>query len=143
MNAKAHHLITGQVGEDLVIKTLKEKGWKVLSTNWRPPGKEQCLELDIVAKDKGTLVFVEVKTRKRKKHDGIPTLAAFTAKKQQNMLKAAMHYLAHFELWSSPCRFDLFCIDNSPEGHNTVEHFSNVIELGNFVDSQHTSWQPW
>ena len=138
----AHQL--GKDGEYLALKTLQAKGWKIVVTNWRPAGSEHGLEIDIVAFEKKTLVFVEVKTRSRHNHkDSIPTLAAFTPKKQRTLIRAARQYLATHDLWDCSCRFDLICLDKSPEGQYAVEHFSNVIELGNFVDSEHASWQPW
>ena len=51
---------TGKLGEDLAAEFLKEKNYEILERNWR---YGQFGEIDIIAKDKDTLVFVEVKTR--------------------------------------------------------------------------------
>ncbi len=52
---------TGQIGEDLAEKFLTEKGYKILERNKH---FSRACEVDIIALDKDTLVFVEVKTRK-------------------------------------------------------------------------------
>lgn len=55
----ARHLITGLAGEDLAAAFLQEKGLRVVERNVRCVGGE----LDLVCEDRGSLVFVEVKTR--------------------------------------------------------------------------------
>ena len=50
----------GKLGEDLAAEFLKKRGMKIICRNWKSP---RWGELDIVAKDKGVLVFVEVNTR--------------------------------------------------------------------------------
>jgi len=153
MVGKARHLVLGRAGEDAAVRYVQGLGWRVLERNWRPAGAEHGLELDIVALGGGCLVFVEVKTRtpvrtaaaqaRKTAPDGIPVSAAFTAKKQARLVRAARHYLAKKALWNMPCRFDLICVQQGPEGPLELEHHDNVIELGHFVDSGHTAWQPW
>ena len=55
----AGHLITGRAGEELAAAFLVEKGLAVVERNFRCPGGE----IDLICRDRGTLVFVEVKTR--------------------------------------------------------------------------------
>lgn len=57
----AEHNETGKIGEELACQLLTEKGYRILHRNWQS-GK---LELDIVARNKEVLVFVEVKTRNK------------------------------------------------------------------------------
>ena len=145
MNAIARHLFLGTTGEDAAARYLKERGWRILARNWRPKGARQGLELDIVAGDGENLVFVEVKTRSFSPGGGesIPAYTAFTAQKQERLVRAAKHYLAVSKLWSHPCRFDLICIQQGPDGHMELEHHDNVIEIGHIVDSGNAAWQPW
>ncbi|HDH53078.1 MAG TPA: YraN family protein, partial [Nitrospirae bacterium] len=49
----------GQKGEELAVKYLRKKGYKIIKQNY----KTKIGEIDIIANDGGTLVFVEVKTR--------------------------------------------------------------------------------
>ncbi|MCL1939953.1 MAG: YraN family protein [Desulfovibrionaceae bacterium] len=151
MKAKARHLLLGSSGEEAAVRYLRSLGWRILERNWRPKGARQGLELDIVAGNGEELVFVEVKTRScgpaeqpgDSEGHGIPAYAAFTAQKQERFVRAARHYLAVEEVWSRPCRFDLICIQQGPDGRMELEHHDNVIETGHIVDSGDTAWQPW
>jgi putative endonuclease len=149
MNAKARYLLLGASGEEAAVRYLEKLGWRILDRNWRPKGARQGLELDIVAGDGKELVFVEVKTRSNRLgsqadgNSGIPAYAAFTAQKQERLARAARCYLAAGKLWFRPCRFDLICIEQGPDGRMELEHHDNVIEIGHIVDSGDASWQPW
>src|SRR5690606_21879581 len=56
----ARHLESGKWGEQQALRYLKEQGYQIISLNWR----SKHTEIDIVAKDAETLVFVEVKARR-------------------------------------------------------------------------------
>jgi len=142
---KAKHLLLGTSGEEAAARYLRGLGWRILDCNWRPKGARQGLELDIVAANGEELVFVEVKTRliRLGVPDGIPAHTAFTAQKQARLVRAARHYLAVEKLWSRPCRFDLICIQQGPDGRMELEHHDNVIETGHIVGSGNAAWQPW
>jgi putative endonuclease len=58
------HLALGKAGEDVAAALLERSGFRILDRNWRPVGARRGLELDMVAECAGTLVFVEVKTRR-------------------------------------------------------------------------------
>lgn len=139
--------VVGRAGEEAAARYLERLGWAICARNWRPEGALHGLELDIVAKHEGVLVFVEVKTRRfassALKDKGIPAHAAFSHEKKRRMTKAAMLYLNAEGLWNIPCRFDLICVQHIAEGEPYLEHHDNVIELGNLVDCGHSSWQPW
>ena len=155
----APHLALGKAGEDAAAVFMARKGARLLDRNWRPEGPHRGLELDMVALDGETVIFVEVKTRSRQgggvktapadastvddAPDGIPVYAAFTPKKQRSMARAARLYLSAHDLWERPCRFDLICAERLADGRLALEHFTDVIELGHIVDSGHTAWQPW
>jgi putative endonuclease len=145
MSAKARHLLLGSSGEEAAVRYLKELGLRILDRNWRPRGTQQALELDIVAGNGGELVFVEVKTRSAGPGGGygVPAYAAFTAQKQERLVRAARQYLAVKNLWSRPCRFDLICIQQGSDGNMELEHHGNVIEIGHIVGSGNAAWQPW
>jgi putative endonuclease len=81
------HLDLGARGEKIAAKYLRRQGYKVLMRNFRS-GKA---EVDIVARHKDWLVFVEVKTR-RTEQFGLPS-EAVDREKQRNLSKAALDYL--------------------------------------------------
>jgi len=57
---KNNNVSKGKIGEELAVRYLTERGLKILATNWR---YSRYGELDIIAEDKDTLAFIEVKTR--------------------------------------------------------------------------------
>ena len=163
------HLALGIMGEEKAARLLAGKGWRIVTRNWRPRGAERGLELDIVAMHADSLVFVEVKTRRvphgdveEKRHAGqeggrktspvngesarpliVPPRAALTPAKQKKLVRAAGHYLTVHGLWSRPCRFDLVCVEEFPDGQSRLEHHSDVIELRQIVGGGDAAWQPW
>ena len=72
----AQHLKTGKQGEALARTYLEEKGYEILEASWR----YRRAEVDIIAKDKKILVFVEVKTR-RSDYFGKPEVSVTARKK--------------------------------------------------------------
>lgn len=143
------HIALGRSGEEAAARHLERLGWALLDRNWRPQGPARGLELDIVARHGDTLVFVEVKTRATATGTAarpalaVPVHAALTAPKRARLARAASRYLTLKQAWHIPCRFDLICIEYDPDGRQSLEHFTDVIETGHLVDSSHTSWQPW
>ena len=71
-------------------------------------------EIDIVADDRGTLVFVEVKERRDASHGS--AVEAVTAQKQRRVVRAAHIYAASRGLSESVIRFDVVSIDWGPDG---------------------------
>lgn len=110
----------GMRGEKAAARYLKDKGYKILARNWR----YQQWELDLVCRHGGTIVFVEVKTRKA----GSMTepSEALTRAKQAKLVKVASHYLTEHGLWDAPCRFDLAAVRHTGNSFR-VEHTKNVI----------------
>ena len=132
---------TGAEGEEAAAEHLRRLGWKILDRNWR----SRQLELDIVAEEKGTLVFVEVKTRAE---GGLQSpFEALTPTKKERLCRAAEAWLEAHDAWGRPCRFDLVCV-TSRAGTYQTELIRNVIEYGeqsprNALGRRDSSWQPW
>ena len=82
------NITLGKKGEELAVEYLKKKGYKILETNKH---FSRYCEIDIIALDKNTLVFCEVKTRKTN-FCGSP-LEAITKSKYQNIKKGIFFYL--------------------------------------------------
>ncbi len=83
----ATHLRTGAEGEQVACQWLLAQGYRIEARNWR----HGHLEVDIVARHAGTLVIVEVKTRRSDRYDG-PADAVGPAK-QHKLYRAAEAYL--------------------------------------------------
>ncbi len=96
----------GRGGESLAALFLRLKGYRIEARNWRCP----LGEIDIVAWDRDTLVFVEVKTRTGRAA-GAPE-DAVTARKQQRLARLAQAYLAIARCDLPPCRFDVIAVES-------------------------------
>ncbi len=95
----------GAVYEEKACAFLKEKGLRIVEKNFRV----RQGEIDIVARDRATLVFVEVKYRKNAAK-GLPE-EAVDFKKQRQISRVALFYLSLRRLpLSTPCRFDVVAI---------------------------------
>jgi putative endonuclease len=113
----------GKTGEDLACGELERRGYVILARRWRQRGGE----IDIIAKDGPTTVFVEVKARDgRRFGEGSE---AVTARKQRRIVQLALHYLARHHLLDRPCRFDVvsIAVDRVPPA---VEVFQNAFDAG-------------
>ena len=110
----------GDRGEREAARMLRRAGLKILTRNYRTGQGE----VDLIARDGATLVFVEVKSRKQ----GAPA-EAVTPEKQRRLTLAALHFLKRHGLLEQPCRFDVVAIV-WPEGRRpaSIEHFSNAFE---------------
>ena len=92
----------GKEKETIAASYLQEKGYKILELNYQI----RQAEIDIVAYDKETLVFIEVKYRKNNSA-GNP-LEAITLNKQRRICKAALFYMNQHRIdpYTSSIRFD-------------------------------------
>lgn len=79
-------LVQGKLGEDFAVSYLKRQGFRILTRNFRIRGGE----IDIIAIDKDTLVFIEVKTRTSNQF-GTP-LEAISYFKLKSLVKTAQFY---------------------------------------------------
>ncbi len=102
-------IFIGKKGEDTAEKYLKKHGYRIIEKNFKSPSGE----IDIVALDKGTIVFVEVKTRNSDEF-GPPELSV-TSTKRQKIIKSAFHFLSKKRIKDTPCRFDIVSITRSPD----------------------------
>lgn len=102
--ADAPHLARGAQAEVLAAAFLERHGLVIVARNFRT----RRGEIDIVARDGDTLVFVEVRLRARSDFGG--AAASVTARKQQRIVAASLAYLAR--LRGEPvCRFDAVLLD--------------------------------
>ncbi len=111
----------GNHGEDLACKYLQKLGYKILERNYRIRGGE----IDIVAKDKDILVFIEVKTRWSHEY-GLPT-ESMTPWKIKYLLKTARFYIQKIGWGDREYRLDFVGVDfaDSKENHK-IELIKNI-----------------
>jgi len=96
----------GRQAESLAATYLERRGLAIVARNWR------CRfgEIDLVAKDGATLVFVEVRARSSRSHGG--AAESISAAKRRRLLAAASQYLMAAGL-DTPCRFDALLIETA------------------------------
>jgi putative endonuclease len=112
----------GKKGEEIAIRFLKKKGYRILERNY------VCKmgEMDIIAREKDTLAFVEVKTRTSTAF-GPPQLAV-TLTKQMQLSKVALYFLKEKKLEDVKARFDVVAILLKPQGEE-IELIKDAFDL--------------
>jgi len=100
----------GKLGENYAFERLKKMGYRILHQNYRCP----IGELDMIAEQDGSLVFIEVRTKSSNRY-GTPD-ESITRKKQEKLRQIAMVYLSNQRLYGKTCRFDVVCVEVDREG---------------------------
>jgi putative endonuclease len=112
----------GKMGEDLACRELERRGYAIVARRYRRRGGE----LDIVARDGPTLVFVEVKTRDGRWFGG--AAEAVTGLKRRRIVQLALEYLMRHRLSDCPCRFDVVSIQLEA-GRPVIEIHRNAFGI--------------
>ena len=111
----------GSEGEAIAVDFLKQKGFNIIKKNFHF-GK--IGEIDIIAEDNKTLVFVEVKLRSSNSF-GNP-LESISARKQNSLKKCAEGFLYKNKIFDRDCRFDVITI-NTKSKTPVIEHIINAF----------------
>jgi putative endonuclease len=111
----------GKTGEDLACRELERRGYAIVARRYRRRGGE----LDIIARDGKTMVFVEVKTRSGRAFG--EASEAVTADKRRKMTQLALGYLMRHRLAVCPCRFDVVSI-HFDAGTPVIEVFPGAFD---------------
>ncbi|MGD1009940.1 MAG: YraN family protein [Candidatus Aminicenantales bacterium] len=114
-------LAVGRTGEAMALKYLRRKRYRIVETSFRLFRGE----IDIIARDGNTLVFVEVKTRTSGAY-GRPE-EAVTPAKQRQIRKVAQGYLFKRRLGDVPCRFDVIAISQNDGPGYAIDHFADAF----------------
>lgn len=120
MMAEAYDL--GKTGEELAVKHLVDKGYRIVERNWHFGHKE----IDIIAQKDDALVIVEVKTRKSDDF-GEPDIAV-GKDKQRMLIRAADAYVRYKNL-NVDVRFDIISIIINETGQR-IEHIEDAFTPG-------------
>ena len=107
----------GRIGEEAALAHLRAQGLSLVERNFRCKGGE----IDLIMRERGGLVFVEVRDRKDASHGG--AAASVTPAKQRRLITAAQVYLLKLGK-VPPCRFDVVAIEAG-----TLTWLRNAIEL--------------
>jgi putative endonuclease len=112
----------GKKGEEIALRFLKKKGYRIIEKNY------VCKmgEMDIIAKEKDTLAFIEVKTRTSTTF-GPPQLAV-NSSKQRQLSKVALYFLKEKGIEDVKARFDVVAILLGPKGEE-IELIRDAFEL--------------
>jgi len=111
--------LLGRQGEAAALAFLQQAGYSILATNY----KTVFGEVDIIAMEKGTTVFVEVKSRSGSAY-GHP-FEAVTPRKQEKIRKVALFYMKQ-KKGEIPVRFDVLSI-HIEDGQNKIEHIIDAF----------------
>ena len=114
--------LLGRWGQNQCEKFFKTKGFKTLTKNFSCRTGE--IDLVMAACD-GTVVFVEVKTRKNEKF--VDAEAAVTPTKKQRMKKAANLFVKNHKLDKLPLRFDVVVVIPGENGKAEIRHYENAF----------------
>jgi len=114
------HVNNGRRGEDLAHRFLRKRGYIVVARNWRPP--QGGGEIDLVARQGDTLVFVEVKFRSSGEWSAPER--EIDAAKIDALRRAARDYLRRAGIEQAEARFDAICITAG-----AVEHLRDAFAL--------------
>jgi putative endonuclease len=117
------NLYLGRSGEELAARFLKKNGYKIILRNY----KNRFGEIDIIARDKDALCFIEVKTRSSDRF-GLPQEAISAFKKRQ-LTKVALGFLKEKVLLNVKARFDVVAVIDSAEGNIKTELIKDAFEI--------------
>lgn len=115
-------LSLGKFGEDLAFEKIKGLGYKKIIRNYRCP----LGEVDLIARDGDTLVFIEIKTRKSRSIGYAKE--AVNDKKKRQLSKVALFYMKSNNLSEARARFDVVAVSLAG-GEPRIEVVQNAFEL--------------
>ncbi len=111
----------GREGEEIAVKFLKKKGYRIIEKNYRTVFGE----IDIIARDKDVIVFTEVKTRADNTF-GYP-FEAVNRRKREKIKKVALSFMKKCRK-EFPARFDVLSI-TVKDGKKRIEHMKDAFEV--------------
>ena len=115
----AEHNLLGDKGEMLASRYLMDKGFAILHYNWRCGHKE----IDLIARERDTLVFVEVKSRRDESYGDASD--AVTPEKIRRLISAAEVYIMRNKI-DTPFRFDIVTVVGRGEPYK-IEHIKDAF----------------
>jgi putative endonuclease len=108
LSGRANTKHAGDAAEERALAHLLARGLTLVTRNYRTPGRGGG-EIDLVMRDAGTLVFVEVRKRARRDFGG--AAGSVLGAKQRRIVYAARHFLMRSPR-PPPCRFDVVAVED-------------------------------
>jgi putative endonuclease len=112
----------GRLGEELAFKRIKRLGYKKIVRNYRCP----LGEVDLIANDGDTLVFIEIKTRRGMSVGYVKE--AVNARKKRQLSKVALAYMKSNDCCEARARFDVVAVSLGG-GKPQIEVIKNAFDL--------------
>ena len=117
---------TGAAAEALAVEYLKQRGYQILATNFRPRMNVWRGEIDIVAADEAIICFIEVKARRSPTAD--PTESVTVAKRRQIIALAEAYLTTSSADADASCRFDVVSVTlDRDSGARAITLFQNAF----------------
>jgi len=116
----AAHNELGQWGEEMAADYLQQKGYTIMERNWKSGHRD----LDIIAQDDETVVFVEVKTRHNRLFTDPEDAVGY--QKIQHLRQAANHYIKYRHI-NQEVRFDIVTVTGTIGEFPEIEHIENAF----------------
>jgi len=116
-------LKTGSQGENIAVSFLEDQGYTLLDRNYR----QRFGEIDIVAEERGVLVFIEVKTRRSDRY-GNP-FEAVDVRKQRKLSRMAQEYISRNKMEHRAARFDVVAVRLNQGSFPEVELVRNAFDF--------------
>jgi putative endonuclease len=113
----------GKQGEELACAALERRGYAIVARRYRT----RCGEIDVVARDGGTMVFVEVKAKAGKSWG--TARDAVTLRKRRQVISMAKDYLARHPVNAESCRFDVVAVTISRRHSPLVEVIQDAFTV--------------
>ena len=111
----------GRAGEQMALNDLRRRGYGIVTTNWH------CRfgEVDIIARQGGVLVFVEVRTRHAS--SVVPAFESITPAKRHKMICAAQEFLRQADAEDCAWRVDVIAIGIPAQGEAQIQHIEDAL----------------
>jgi len=118
-----NHIELGKEGELKAIEYLRDKGYELLEQNYR----NRIGEIDLIAREKDYLCFIEVKTR-ISENQGHP-FEAVNYRKQRQIIRTSLLYLTENNIDEQNVRFDVVAVIPQEQGNMAIDLIQNAFEL--------------
>jgi len=115
----------GKDSEQLAVEYLQKEGYEILQRNYRI----RSGEIDVVAKEKNTLVFIEVKSRSTTRYGH--AIQSLTRQQQKRLSKTALTYMHQHKLKDQSARFDVVAIQKNQYMGIEIRLIKNAFEFTN------------
>jgi len=118
----------GSLGERVAANYLKNKGFEIVEMNYKNSFGRRLGEIDIIAREKGELVFVEVKTREYQKYQDTLPEENITFLKLRKLSRIAQDYLRQKNQLDAAYRFDAVSVWlDQPQKQAKIKHLRNIF----------------